>query len=828
MQEGAPQFRIVWTGVAHALFFCGARLAFGAFLLLTSIYCLLVWVPVSYFGFIRNPLVSWLPLFVQLHGIIYGILLGATAVTLIPDLRRRESRRAAAGFLAFNGCAAVYLWRVGALAGVQPDLKSYFWSMLSLFPLVWLAALDLSAKRKLWHTKAAGLDLAKTTLAAMIVSVAFAVTSILHEAMQGSVSSSFVLRVFGANLCFHLVIFTAVGLTLGFIKWASRVTSRPDAFSLILTRVFAWWIIVQALRTMILPTISFEGMQANIFAAVVSFVVVLSATGFAARLQALSSEEWPATARFAQGGWLLAVGALGLLAAAYGIPALGRADWDFVLQRTAVIAVWACVLQMVVWSGIRIQGKVASYALILMLTGAGAGFARYAKFTLYNPTPSPEWRGVLDSYAGADISFRTAYSVLSRPVDNKAYRQFYEFLKQNTNLSRNAVVGPADVRLVSALQPALGIKPNIFVFVIDSLRQDYVSPYNPAVDYTPEIGRFAHDSIVMEKAYTRYGGTALSEPAIWVGAMQLHKQYIEPFYPMNNLQKLLEVDGYQSYISVDPILRMMLQPSASTTELDKNSSWADLDFIPSLRELEAKIESRVDPKKPIFAYSQPQNVHTLNLERSKIKGGRKEVSISELRKMDAAFGEFIAFLRQRGLYDNSIIIVTADHGDSYGEFGRYGHSDFLFPEIIRIPLIIHLPPRMREQFVWDAQQVAFTTDITPSLYYLLGHKPILNNELFGRPLFTQSLAEQEAYMRSEYLIVSSYAPVYAVLGGKGQSLFIVDAVNSRNYYYNLVEDPLGTRNNVSIQIQNENETVIRREVARINDFYHWHPAHGGQ
>jgi membrane-anchored protein YejM (alkaline phosphatase superfamily) len=211
-------------------------------------------------------------------------------------------------------------------------------------------------------------------------------------------------------------------------------------------------------------------------------------------------------------------------------------------------------------------------------------------------------------------------------------------------------------------------------------------------------------------------------------------------------------------------------------------------------------------------------VHTLNLERSKIKGGRKEVSISELRKMDAAFGEFIAFLRQRGLYDNSIIIVTADHGDSYGEFGRYGHSDFLFPEIIRIPLIIHLPPRMREQFVWDAQQVAFTT----------GHKPILNNELFGRPLFTQSLAEQEAYMRSEYLIVSSYAPVYAVLGGKGQSLFIVDAVNSRNYYYNLVEDPLGTRNNVSIQIQNENETVIRREVARINDFYHWHPAHGGQ
>jgi len=826
---GAPSYapargKLSWLNVGYALFFCSARLAFGAFLLLTSVYCLLVSVPFSYFGFIRNPLVSWLPLFVQLHGLIYGILLGAVAITLIPDLRRTETRRAAVGFLALNGSVFVYIWREGALAGLQPDLSGYLWSMLSLFPLVWLAALDLSAKKNLlFEENGDGIDLAKTTLAAVSISIVFAATSALRGRQA---LGSLALQGLCASLCFHLAIFTGIGLIFGFIRWITSATPWPGMLNSALTRVFTWLVLARLLRTMILPTISFEGLKADIFASVVPFVLVLFATGFAVRLRALGPNPGPSIGRVTKLAWPWVIGALGLMASAYAIPLLlERTDWDFVLQRIAVIAVWFFVLQMVRCSGMRIRGQAMSIALFLLLAAATVGFVLYARLTLYSLDPSPKWQGKLESYAGADISFKTAQDVLSRPVDNKAYRQFYEFLKKNTNLGLDASAGPVDTRLVSDLRPTPGVKPNIFLFVIDSLRQDYVSPYNPsAAEYMPEIDRFARDSVVMQNAYTRYGGTALSEPAIWVGAMQLHKQFIQPFYPMNNLQKLLEAGGYQSYISVDPILRLMLQPSSSITELDKDTKlWSDLDFIPTLKELEAKIDARSDPKKPIFAYSQPQNVHTLTLERSKIKGGRKAVSIYELRRIDAAFGEFVAFLKQRGLYQNSIIILTADHGDSYGEFGRYGHSAYLFPEVIRIPLIIHLPPRMRSQFVWDEHQLAFTTDITPSLYYLLGYRPIINNELFGRPLFMQTLQEQSAYLRSHYLIVCSYSPVYAILGGHGQSLFIVDAVNSKNYYYDLTEDPHGTLNHVTVPIRNENEAYIRRDVGLIDDFYHWRP-----
>jgi hypothetical protein len=877
-----PYGKPFWSGVARVVFFGCIRLAFAGFLFLTSVYCLLVWVPFSYFGFIRNPLLGWLPVFVRMHGLIYGALLAALAITLIPSLRRNETRRPAAGFLLVNASACLYSWHAHSLSALQTDLESYFWSMLSLLPVAWLAALDLANRQPatalpeereeipdaIPNQRDSQIDVIPNRaqsgvrnlhwaafapgLAATLVAIAFAATSLLRAATSGSpVPAKLAFEGFALSLCFHLTIFVPIALIFGLIAWVTEKitgqktpgqdlpgnasksreaeTARAVMLRLVLRRAFAALLIFHVLRSMILPTISFGGMQASIFSAVVSIVAVLFATGFSASLRATVANARIRSMQISP-AWLWSALTLALLAAAYAIPAvLGRTDWDFAVQKSAVMMLWLGVLLAACRLCAGFNKKNILIIVYAMLAIAGAGFVCCARSALYNPDPAPDWQALLDNYAGADISFKTAYAALSRPVDDKAYLQFYEFLRQHTNLPRSASVGPADVHLVDQLQPTPGIKPNIFFFVIDSLRQDYIAAYNPAADYAPQIEEFARNSVVLKNAFTRYGGTALSEPAIWVGAMQLHKQYIEPFYPMNNLQKLLDTDGYHSYISVDPILRTILQPSSSITELDHDSkAWGDLDFVPTLKELQAKIDARADRNQPIFAYTQPQNVHTLTIERSKIKGGRKAVSISELHRMDAAFGEFLAFLRRRGLYDNSIIILTSDHGDCYGEFGRWGHSDFLFPQIIRIPLIIHLPPQMQQQFVWDASDVAFNTDITPSLFYLLGHHPTRNNELFGRPLFTQTHEEASAYGRPQYLLVSSYAPVYATLSGDARSLFIVDAVNSKNYYFDLVKDPTGSQSHVTIPIQKENEALIRHEVGLIDDLYNWHPADAGR
>src|SRR6185503_611763 len=74
---------------------------------------------------------------------------------------------------------------------------------------------------------------------------------------------------------------------------------------------------------------------------------------------------------------------------------------------------------------------------------------------------------------------------------------------------------------------------------------------------------------------------------------------------------------------------------------------------------------------------------------------------SSVQRVDACFGSFVEFLKRTGRYDDSIIILLSDHGDSLGEEGRWGHAYFIVPEIIRIPLIIHVPPALRASLSAD-------------------------------------------------------------------------------------------------------------------------------
>jgi sulfatase-like protein len=848
----APDFvRNRAAGFAGTLLFVGTRLTFGALLLATSAYCLLVYTPFSYFGFIRNPLMEWIPAFVRAEPYLLCAVLLASTFTLIADLRAHKTRISAAAFVILNVffCSYQVVFHRG-LSVVSPGMLSYVWSLLAMFPLVWLAAIDVagsndgSALETL--SRRGSTSPGSYFLAGILIAIAFSGTALIRRSTTGHpVSPTASLSGFAASVGFHLIIFGAFAVVMYGIRVLSDKTPWPYRANLFLVGIFACYLCAQFIRGMILPKISFEGREADLFSVVMSFALVFYAMAITIRLRPRLAKPGATISPHAR-SWPLAIAALlALCVMAYAIPVvLGPTDWDFVLQECAVIAVWVATAAFLQWHGLRIGVRTPRAGTVAALVVAVGAFGLHGSVQS-NQEPSEDWSAVFDEYAGSDISFRTARAILSQPVHDGAYGAFYKFLKVNTNIRED--VGPLAFPLVSDLKPSRGDKPNIFLFVVDSLRQDYISAYNPSVDFTPEIGRFAQDSVVFHDAFTRYGGTALSEPAIWTGALQPHKQFIKPLYTMNSLQKLIEADGYQSYISLDPILQEILRPSSSIVELDEGTkvmsdydyavtvkgmipgsmersrqntkSWSNLDFVATLSELEAKIQVRADKRKPIFAYTQPQNVHTVNLEHSRLGGSRREISIYELRRIDAAFGGFIHFLEANALYDDSIIILTSDHGDAYGEFGRFGHSDFIFPEVMRIPLIIRLPAKMRRSVVCDPSKIAFSLDITPSLYYLLGHRPTLNSELFGRPLFTENIAEQAPYMRPQYLVASSYAAVYGILGNNGGTLFIADAVNRRNYFYDLTADPDGVHNRLTPRIRDENELLIRGAISRIDSAY---------
>jgi arylsulfatase A-like enzyme len=386
-------------------------------------------------------------------------------------------------------------------------------------------------------------------------------------------------------------------------------------------------------------------------------------------------------------------------------------------------------------------------------------------------------------------------------------------------------VAPVPSNLVDALAPGSAVKPNIFVIVIDSLRRDYLTPYNKSVDFTPNIAEFARQSVVMEHAFTRYGGTGLSEPSIWIGGMTLHKQYVTPFAPMNSLQKLLDVEKYRSYVSRDSILQTVVSPFPGLVELDTDRTGMDYDTCSSLEDLQGKIAAA--PNAPMLLYTQSQNIHISVINRQGGKSiddanyhGFYPPYASRLRRIDGCFGKFIGFLKARNIFDSSIVILTADHGDSLGEEGRWGHAYTIYPEILRIPLLIHLPPEIRQKYQVNTAAVAFSTDITPSLYYLLGHRPIKAQEMFGRPLFTERIEEQSPYHRDSFLVASSYAPVYGILGGDGRSLYVSDAVNYKDYAFDLTTDPPAAQT-ITSSMKADFQKLIRKRVTDIGALFHF-------
>jgi len=434
----------------------------------------------------------------------------------------------------------------------------------------------------------------------------------------------------------------------------------------------------------------------------------------------------------------------------------------------------------------------------------------------------PNIAQTIEQYSTYDPSIFVMDTLFKPALQDEKYAAWYGFLTDHASI-RGVIPAPT-VPLTADLKATGGYKPNIFIFVIDALRQDYVSAYNPRVSFTPHMQEFAKDSVVFRNAYSFYAGTALADPAIFAGFQQISKTFPDPLTQENNLQPMLDVDNYDCYVSFNSIVHSLYARFPRVTRLNVDQS-DQLDFAPIANELQEDIAARKDRSRPIFVFAQPTNVHTLFLA---WHGGKAEVTphpgfndkyASAVERVDRTFGNFLAFLKQQGLYDDSIIIISADHGESLGEMGRVSHVSNVTPEVIRVPLIIHLPQRLRSTLVWNADDVVRLRDITPTLYYLLGHRPLNTDPMLGRPLFTLTAAEQKRAPVDHYLLMSSYQAVFGILSSDQKKLFMTDAVLHRNFYYDLNADPLAFKNRATADIVEQYQPVLRQDLENIDKFY---------
>ncbi|CAI48564.1 AlkP-core domain protein [Natronomonas pharaonis DSM 2160] len=64
---------------------------------------------------------------------------------------------------------------------------------------------------------------------------------------------------------------------------------------------------------------------------------------------------------------------------------------------------------------------------------------------------------------------------------------------------------------------------------------------------------------------------------------------------------------------------------------------------------------------------------------------------AELRHLDAELGRLFEFLRTSGRWDDTAVVVCADHGELHGEFGRYGHEFAVYEPLVNVPLLVDAP-----------------------------------------------------------------------------------------------------------------------------------------
>ncbi|MBZ5599853.1 MAG: sulfatase-like hydrolase/transferase [Acidobacteriia bacterium] len=310
--------------------------------------------------------------------------------------------------------------------------------------------------------------------------------------------------------------------------------------------------------------------------------------------------------------------------------------------------------------------------------------------------------------------------------------------------------------VLAALLPGIAwaaTNPNIVLITLDSTRADRMG-FLGAKRPTPSLDALAKQSIVFERAYAQAPLTVVSHATILSGTYPQTAKVTEfgaalaPTVPY--LPDLLHARGYHTGAFVGSIA---LDPGNGLAPgFDHGFDVYDAGLHPpqegesryhSVARRGAEVVARANAwlarqQAPFFLWVHLADPHAPY-------GGSYDQGIAAA---DAAVGKLVAGLRARKLYDDAVIIVTADHGESLGAHGEDTHGIFLYDETIRVPLLVKLP-----QNQMSAKRVAGRVrlvDVAPTALELAGVAvpPAMQGQSLLR--IAKTNADQPVYSRSDF------------------------------------------------------------------------------
>ena len=202
----------------------------------------------------------------------------------------------------------------------------------------------------------------------------------------------------------------------------------------------------------------------------------------------------------------------------------------------------------------------------------------------------------------------------------------------------------------------------------------------------------------------------------------------------------------------------------------------------------------------------------LDLDEETIRRARRAY-YGAIADIDDKVAEMLRAIDEAGLGDNTVVILTADHGDMLGERGLWFKMSY-FENSARVPLIIHAPKLFPARRV---RQAVSLVDLLPTLVELArdGQAGDYATPLEGRSLLphaTSGSGHDEAI--GEYFGEGTSTPVFMIRRGTRK---IVHAEGDPTLFYDLADDPKETNNRAgSPEIEPEVSALLREIEERYD------------
>jgi len=195
----------------------------------------------------------------------------------------------------------------------------------------------------------------------------------------------------------------------------------------------------------------------------------------------------------------------------------------------------------------------------------------------------------------------------------------------------------------------------------------------------------------------------------------------------------------------------------------------------------------------------------------------KDLQREEVAFTDHHISRLIEHLKSLGKYQDTIIVITADHGEEFMEHTSLGHTETLFDELLHIPLIFHAPGRVRA--LVDNTPVNLL-DVAPTVFELATGETI--KKARGASLAKSILAGEKAGLERDLFAEVAYRQVsqgdrlqpnlIAVMSPDGYKL-IHDRGRSRWMLYNLNNDPEEKVNLATVEVDRVIE--LKKKLAKL-------------